>query len=338
MPAIQQKQLGNHLKNGLSPLYIIAGNEPLTSNETLAALRKAAKEHGIEERHSFMVERSFSWETVTHLAQSNSLFASRRLIEIRIPTGKPGIDGSKVLQNLAKNPLLDDVVIIQLPAADREMKNSAWFKALDKTAQVILVNEVPTQQLPQWINDRLAAQKQSTAIETLHFLAQQVEGNLLAANQEIQKLGLLYPEGELSDAQVKTAVLNVARHDAFQLAEAVLTGDINRTVLIINSLQDEGEKAVQVMHPLIWSFKPLTALKLAYTRGESLDPVLTRARVFGPKQRLLKQAVRSLSLKQIEATLQKLADIDQIAKGVMQGDAWLEISRLCFGLAKLCSR
>lgn len=338
MPTIHAAQLKQELKQGFDALYVITGNEPLTSDESLDLIRQTARKQGIEERQVFIAERGFDWGAVIQFTQSSSLFASQRLIELRIPNGKPGIEGSKTLQNLLKSPLVDTTLIIQLPALDRDAKKSAWFKVLEKNATIVQVHEVPPNQLPKWIADRLKQQKQTAGNETLHFLAQQVEGNMLAANQEIQKLGLLYPEGQLSDEQVKAAVLNVSRHDPFQLAEAVLSGDVQRTVLILDSLQDEGEKPIQVLYPLTWSFKPLTQLKLAYSRGESLDPILTRARIFGPKQRLLKNVVRGLNIKQIDRTLQKLADIDQITKGVQSGDAWHEISRLCFGLARLCAR
>jgi DNA polymerase-3 subunit delta len=158
---------------------------------------------------------------------------------------------------------------------------------------------------------------------------------MLAANQEVQKLGLLYPQGELSEATVREAVLNVSRYDAFQLGEAVLAGDAERTIRILQGLQDEGENAVAVMNPLMWVLRPLVRIKQAEIRGENLASAMTNARIYGDKQALVKRALARLSLRQLEAALQKLADIDKTAKGVMLGDAWLEISRLCFGLAKL---
>jgi DNA polymerase-3 subunit delta len=175
-------------------------------------------------------------------------------------------------------------------------------------------------------------------VQTLEFLAHQVEGNLLAANQEIQKLGLLYPQGELADETVREAVLNVSRYDAFQLGEAVLQGDAERTVRILQGLQDEGENAVAVMNPLMWVLRPLVRIKQAEMRGENINNAMTSARIYGDRQALVKRALSRLSLRQLEAALQKLADIDKTAKGVMLGDAWLEISRLCFGLAKVRGR
>jgi len=197
---------------------------------------------------------------------------------------------------------------------------------------------VPASQLPKWIGTRLAQQGQQASPATLEFLAHQVEGNLLAANQEVQKLALLHPAGELSDEAVRQAVLNVSRYDAFQLGEAVLAGDSARTVRILQGLQDEGENAVAVMNPLMWVLRPLLRIKQAELRGENVMQAMTSARIFGERQALVKRALSRLSLRQLEAALQKLADIDKTAKGVMHGDAWLEISRLCFGLAGVRAR
>ena len=232
----------------------------------------------------------------------------------------------------------ETTVIIILPALEREAKNSAWFTALEKQAVTISLDEIAPSQLPKWIANRLAQQGQNTSAATLEFLAHQVEGNLLAANQEVQKLGLLYPKGELSEALVREAVLNVSRYDAFQLGEAVLAGDAARTVRILQGLQDEGEAALAVMNPLMWVLRPLVRIKQAEMRGENIVNAMTNARIYGDKQSLVKRALARLSLRQLEAALQKLADIDKTAKGVLIGDAWLEISRLCFGLARVRSR
>lgn len=335
---LAQSQLASHLKQGLQPLYVLLGDEPLAQRESLDALRAAAREQGFDERTGLTVERNFNWQQIQNFGQSISLFASRRLLEITIPSGKPGVDGGKAIQALASTAIPDTSVILILPALDRETKNSAWFTALEKQAVIIALNEVNIASLPKWIAERLAKQGQRTGAQTLDFLAHQVEGNLLAADQEVQKLGLLYPQGELSDEQVRESVLNVSRYDAFQLGEAVLTGDTARTVRILQGLQDEGEQAVAVMGPLIWVLRPLLRIKQAEIRGENISNAMSAARIYGERQSLVKRALSRFSLRQLEAALQKLADIDQTAKGVMQGDAWLEISRLCFGLAKINGR
>ena len=228
--------------------------------------------------------------------------------------------------------------MIILPKVDWRDAKSAWYLALQQNSVFIELNEIGPAQLPQWIANRLAQQKQSTDAETLTFIANQVEGNLLAAHQEIQKLGLLYPQGALAAEDVRAAVLNVSRFDAVQLGEAVLTGDIDRTVRILDGLKDEGAQPVAVMNPLIWAITPLVKVKQAESRGENLNSAMKSAKLFYEKEAFARRVLPRLSLKQLQAALLKLADIDKIGKGMMQGDAWLEITRLCFGLAKIAAR
>ncbi len=335
---LAQAQLESHLKQGLQALYVLVGDEPLAQRECLDAIRAAARTQGFDERTSLTVERNFNWQQLQNYGQSISLFASRRLLELSIPSGKPGIDGGKALVALAAKTIPDTTVVIILPTLERDAKNSTWFNTLETQAQTITLNEIDAANLPKWIANSLAQQGQHTSPQTLEFLAHQVEGNLLAANQEVQKLGLLYPQGELSDEIVREAVLNVSRYDAFQLGEAVLQGDAERTVRILQGLQDEGENAVAVMNPLMWVLRPLVRIKQAEMRGENINNAMASARIYGDRQALVKRALSRLSLRQLEAALQKLADIDRTAKGVMLGDAWLEISRLCFGLARVRGR
>ena len=200
-----------------------------------------------------------------------------------IPVSYTHLDVYKrqALQALVSKPIPDTTVVIILPKLEREAKNSAWFSALEQHAVLIANDEVSAANLPKWIANRLAQQGQQASPQTLDFLANQVEGNLLAANQEVQKLGLLYPQGELTDEAVREAVLNVSRFDAFQLGEAVLLGDAARTARILQGLQDEGENPVAVMSPLMWVLRPLVRVKQAEMRGENLQTAMTNARIFG---------------------------------------------------------
>ncbi len=335
---LESHQLKQHLQKTLSSLYVLVGDEPLAQSECLDAIRQVARLAGADERSSFIVERNFNWQQINQFAQSLSLFSSLRILEVYIPSGKPGVDGGKALTELAANAIPDTTTIIVLPSLEREAKNSAWFNALQSASTLIELKEIASNQLPQWLSARLAAQNQTTDAASLAFIAHQVEGNLLAAHQEIQKLALLYPAGEISADAVREAVLNVSRYDAFQLGEAVLAGDTERTSRILQGLQDEGENAVAVMNPLMWVLRPLVRIKQAEARGENVMNAMTNARIYGDRQSLVKRALARLSLRQLEAALQKLCDIDKTAKGVMQGDAWLELSRLCFGLAKVRGR
>ena len=338
MATLDSNQLKQHLNHHLSPLYVLLGDEPLAQSECLDAIRLAARIAGADERFSYIAERNFNWQQIQSFSQELSLFSTKRILEIYIPSGKPGVDGSKVLTALAANLIPDTTIIIVLPGLEREAKNSAWFNALQSASTLIELKEVAPSQLPQWLAARLAQQNQSTEAASLAFIAHQVEGNLLAAHQEIQKLALLYPAGEISVEAVRESVLNVSRYDAFQLGEAVLAGDAARTSRILQGLQDEGENAVAVMNPLMWVLRPLVRIKHAEARGENLITAMTNARIYGDRQSLVKRALARLTVRQLEAALQKLCDIDKTAKGVMQGDAWLELSRLCFGLAKVRGR
>lgn len=331
-------QLKQHLTKTLAPIYVLTGDEPLAQSECLDAIRHAARQDGADERASFMVERSFNWQSIQQFGQELSLFASKRILEISIPNGKPGVEGGKALAALAENPIPDTTIVIIMPALAREAKKSVWFSKLQSGATVIELHDIASAQLPQWIAKRLALQEQQADEASLAFMAHQVEGNMLAAHQEIQKLGLLYPKGALTAEEISTAVLNVSRYDAFQLGEAVLAGDAERTSRILQGLQDEGEQPVAVMNPLIWVLRPLVRVKRAQARGENINNAMTGARIYGSRQQQTQRALSRLSLRQLEAALQKLCDIDRIAKGIMNGDAWLELSRLCFGLAKIRSR
>ena len=335
---IDSSQLKQHLNNKLSPLYVLVGDEPLAQSECLDTLRLAARKAGADERTSFIVERHFNWQQIGQFGQAMSLFSSQRILEIHVPNGKPGVDGGKALVELANRLIPDTLIIITLPDLEREAKNSAWFNALQSASTLIELKEIAPSQLPTWLAGRLTLQNQSTDAATLAFIAHQVEGNLLAAHQEVQKLGLLYPAGEISAEAVRESVLNVSRYDAFQLGEAVLAGDTERTSRILQGLQDEGETAVAIMNPLMWALRPLVRIKHAEARGENVMNAMTNARIYGERQQLVKRALGRLSQRTLEAALQKLCDIDKTAKGVMQGDAWLELSRLCFGLAKVRAR
>ncbi|MCB5186314.1 DNA polymerase III subunit delta [Methylobacillus gramineus] len=332
---LQPQQLAQHLSQGLRPLYILMGDEPLAQRECLDAIRAAARAAGHDERSSLVVERNFNWQQIAAFGQSISLFASRRILEIAIPSGKPGTDGSKALQALAEHPAEDTVTIVILPKLDKDGKNSAWYSALENAGVSLALLEVDPAQLPQWISARLGLQQQQADRETLEFLAHQVEGNLLAAHQEIQKLALLFPAGALNGESVREAVLNVSRYDAFQLGEAVLTGDSERTVRILHGLRDEGAQPVAVMSALGWTLRGLIKVKFAESQGSNVTSAMQQARIYGDRQNQVKRALSRLSMRQLEAALQKLAEIDKAAKGLMHNDAWLEISRLCFGLARI---
>lgn len=332
------EQLRSHLERELRPLYVLMGDEPLSLMEGTDSIRRAARRNGHDERESFTAERNFNWQQLDASSHALSLFASRRLLEIHIPSGKPGTDGGKALQALAARLPQDTITLITLPKLDKSAQNSAWFSALDKVAMVIPLYAVDLERLPRWIGQRLQAQGQQADPATLEFIANQIEGNLLAAHQEIQKLGLLYPPGQLEAEAVREAVLNVSRYDVFQLGDALLEGDAARTAKILQGLEAEGVQPLALLGVLAWLLRGVTRVRLAQERGENLTGALQKSNIWGDRQAMVTRMLARVSLRQLNAAMLKLAEIDKIAKGVAQGRPWLEISRLCIGLARARTR
>lgn len=330
---VAAEQLVQHLEGGLRPLYAVCGDEPLGVMEAVDAIRAAARRQGYAEREIFNVERGFNWQRIRASSQSLSLFSSLRLVEINIPSSKPGIDGSKALQDYAADLPPDTVTLITLPRIDKK-DQGVWFRALEDSGAMIFTWPVETEKLPAWIGRRLAAQNQQADTETLEFIANQVEGNLLAAHQEIRKLGLLYPQGRLAIEDVRDAVLNVSRFDAFQLRDAILAGDATRTAKVLAGLRAEGVEPVALLGMLVWLLRGVLKVKNAQVQGMDLISAFGQAKIWGDRQNLMRQALGRLSLKRLQAALLKMAEIDKINKGLAQGESWLELSRLCLGLAR----
>src|SRR5690349_8082477 len=289
---ISLDRLAAHLDRDLRPVYTVWGDEPLLAQEAADAIRAAARVAGCSERQVHTVQGAhFDWSGLLGASQALSLFADRQLIEIRIPSGKPGKDGSEALQRYcetAASKLAGDIVtLVQLPKLDRTQQASAWFTALDASGVTVRVDPIERKALPQWIAQRLAAQGQRVAggeagQRTLAFFADRVEGNLLAAHQEVQKLGLLYPAGELAFEQVESAVLNVARYDVFKLGEAVLAGQVARAMRMLDGLHAEGEAAVLVHWTLSEDIRGLKRVKDAVASGKPLPLALREARERAP--------------------------------------------------------
>lgn len=337
---IRLDALAAHLERRLAPLYVVHGDEHLLAIEASDRIRAAARAAGYVERDVLAVDRHFRWSRLAESGQSLSLFGDRKLIEVRIPGGKPGKDGSAALQAYAKSVRDGDTItLVTLPKLDREQKNSAWFTALDGVGATIEAPLVDRARLPAWIAERLAAQGQSAAPEALAFVADRVEGNLLAAHQEIQKLGLLYPPGRLSSDDVRDAVLDVARYDVFKLGEAMLAGDAARTARMIDGLRGEGESPVLVHWAMTEEVRALFRAKLGTAAGQSLQGLMRQLRVWGARERLFEAAVSRLSLATLRDAMARCAEIDRIVKGLRSlgpaplGDAWTELSRLGVAVA-----
>ena len=345
---IKPEQLEQHLGRALKPIYTIHGDEPLLAQEAGDAIRAAARAAGFVERQVFVVSGAhFDWSGVLGAAQEMSLFADRKLIEIRIPSGKPGKEGSDALQRYCER-LPDEVLtLVQCPKLDFAQQKAAWFGALDGAGLVIRVETLERKALPAWLGQRLSRQGQRVrggeeGQRTLAFFADRIEGNLLAAHQELQKLALLYPEGELAFEQVEAAVLNVARYDTNKLSEAAWTGQVGRALRVLDGLRHEGESAVMLHWTLAEDLRALARARAALDEGKPLPLAVKEARAWGLRERLIERALPQLSGHQVAHLLEAAAVCDGIVKGLKHPEwpqaPWDALRRLVLMLMQQLQR
>jgi DNA polymerase-3 subunit delta len=326
---IRLDELDARLARGLAPLYVVHGDEPLLAMEAADAIRAKARAAGYAEREVHLVERGYDWSRLAQSAAALSLFSSRKLIELRIPSGKPGTDGAEVIAAYCAALQPDVLTIVALPRLDRAGQNSAWFAALAGAAVVVNVFPVDRRALPLWIGARLARQKQRAAEDALAFVADCVEGNLLAAHQEIQKLGLLYPPGDLAFEQVRDAVLDVARFEVSQLSEAMLSGDRARLARVLDGLAGEGEAPPRVLWVMSDDVRAVTRVQRGLAEGRNPAELFRESRVWGEaRQRLVGAAARRIASEALDAALAHAAAIDRTIKGLAKGDPWSELLQL----------
>ncbi|WP_296752950.1 DNA polymerase III subunit delta [Thiobacillus sp.] len=333
---IPADRLPDHLARGLAALYVVVGDEPLAAQEAGDAIRAAARAAGHSERSVHTVQGRTNWQDIFAAGDNFSLFAERRLAEIRIPSGKPGVDGAKALETYAARLPADTLTLISLPGLDWKTMQSRWFAALAAAGVVVEAKPVDRAALPGWIERRLARQDLRADRAALEFLADQVEGNLLAAQQEIDKLALLLPPGRVTLADIEHAVADVSRLEADILQDALYAGDGARFAQVVADLKDSGEAVPAILWQVSSAVQLLLRLKSAVARGDSLPGAMRtlwgRDRQRAPQ---IERAVKRLSLAQVESALTDLALIDRQAKGLERvGDPWDTLLRVGMTLAE----
>lgn len=342
-------QLANHLQRGLHSLYTLHGDEPLLVQEAADAIRAAARAAGFAERTSHTVAGAhFDWSEVLAAGGSLSLFADKQIVEIRIPSGKPGKDGSAAIQQLGEQAhgSTDTLTIVMLPRLDKATRGAAWFLALERLGVAVALEPVERAALPQWLAQRLALQHQRVkpGVEgqrSLQFFADRVEGNLLAAHQEIQKLALLFPAGELGFEDIERAVLNVARYDVFKLSEAVLAGQAARVQRMLDGLRAEGESEVLVHYGLSEDIRALKRVRDAIAQGRPMPMALREQRVWGTRERLFERVLPRLDQATLADLLLAAHQVDGIVKGLQvpgwPANGWQALHRLAMSLCGHCA-
>lgn len=333
---LRPDQLQAQLDKPLAPLWVLHGNEPLLVLEAADAIRAAARRQGYSERETLVVGQGFRWDALSLAAGNMSLFGGAKLIDLRIPTGKPGRDGGDALQRYVAQLPQATLTLVTLPELDWQARKTSWFKALSETGNTLELNAPERERLPSWIALRLAAQKQTASTDALAFVADHVEGNLLAAHQEILKLGLLFPEGSaLTLEQVQDAVLNVARYDIDKLRQAVLDGDPARCARLLEGLRGEGAAPPLILWALANDARSLAALRAGQDTGQPLAALFKAERVFDERRKQgLSRALGRLTLGKLRAALMHAARIDRMIKGLATGDVWDEFLQLALRITR----
>lgn len=333
MSQLRPEQLAGQLRQGLAPVYFIHGDETLLVDECADAIRAATRAQGFADRQVFNADAGFDWNALTAASDSLSLFSEQRVLELRLPTGKPGKEGAAVLTDYAARPAPDTVLLILSGRLEPAARNSKWVQALDKAGVVIAVWPVEMAQLPAWIERRMRALGMQPDPDALRMLAERVEGNLLAAAQEIEKLYLLHGAGPLAMETVAQLVSDSARYDVFGLVDRVLAGDAAHAQRMLSGLRAEGVDPVLVLWALAREIRALASMAREIQEGVALARVLTSQRVWEKRKPLISSALQRIRGRQWWNLLQRCATVDRIIKGRAAGNPWDELLQLSLVLA-----
>ncbi|MCP8685998.1 DNA polymerase III subunit delta [Marinobacterium sedimentorum] len=330
---LKPEQLGARLKQAVAPVYLVTGDEPLLAEESCDLLRRTFLEQGFTEREVLHVDGSFKWEYLLECASALSLFAERKIIELRLGSQKLNKNASEMLQQYLVNPAPDNVLLITADKLDAGAKKSAWLKAVDKSGVIVELWPVEPAQLPEWIRRRAVQMDMRLDDSAVEVLCQRVEGNLLAARQEMSKLQLLFPNKTLSADDVIDAVSDSSRFDIFGLTDAALGAQPQRVTRIIQVLRQEGTEAAVVLWAVAREIRTLHAVQRGLQQGTAFDSLCQQQRLFGKRKQLVRSATKRLSPATLENLLQQAAEVDRLVKGARAGDPWLTLTSILLHLA-----
>lgn len=330
-------QLGKHLQGALAPVYVVCGDEALLCQEATDAIRSASRAQGFTEREVFHAEANFDWGMLYEAGASLSLFAEKRVIELRIPNGKPGDKGAAAILEYLGRPPEDTLLLITLPKLDGSAQKTKWAKALidGPHCQFVQIWPVDANGLPQWIRQRLAQSGMNASAEAIDLIAARVEGNLLAAAQEIEKLKLLADGQQIDAGTVQAAVADSARYDVFGLIDAILNGDAAHALRMLDGLRGEGQESLFIVVMLARELRQLANISYQYSQGIPLDKAFASARppVWDKRRPLVSKALQRHTPARWNALLMDAQQIDAQVKGQAQGDPWASLSRLVLTMA-----
>jgi DNA polymerase-3 subunit delta len=330
---LNPQQLSAHLASGVRSLYLVSGDEPLLVTETLDAIRQAARDQGYADRESYIAERGFDWDGFEAGLKNFSLFASQRLVEVRLPTGKPGDKGARKIITLAGEDNPDTLLIFVTPTLDRTMSRTKWATTLAKAAVSIDHRAPDRHNLAAWISSRLKKAGLQCDDDALELLASRVEGNLLAAKQEIDKLQLMAGTERITLDMMRRSVTDGARYDVFQLADAAVSGDTRRAARIVHGLEREGVPAPLVLWSLAREIGLLAGVVYGRQRGLSAGRAMAEAGVWRSREGLMGRAIRTMDVSAVDSLVAQACLTDRIVKGA--GQSWNALMDLTLALAAL---
>ncbi len=330
---LRPEQLAAHLNKTLAPVYFVCGDEPLLVAEACDAIRARARAAGCTERLVFNVESGFDWGGLLQARDTLSLFAEQRVVELRLPTSKPGDAGSKTLIEYVARPPQGDVLLIAGGKLEKEGQRSKWFTALDQAGVVVQVWPVDAAALPGWIAARMRAKGLRPSAEAAALLAERVEGNLLACAQEIEKLLLLHGEGALEVDAVAAAVVSSARYSVYDLVDRALAGETAQCARMLHGLRGEGEEPVLIVWALAREIRALARMRAALAQGLPPERVFADNRVWDKRKPMVKAALRRHPLAAWHGLLQQAGRVDRVIKGAAAGNVWDELLQLALALA-----
>lgn len=327
-------QLADQLKRGLAPVYWLSGDEPLLLQESADTIRRIAQQHGFTERDIFDASKDFDWNELTHCTQSLSLFADKKIIDVRLNTGKLSAEGADALAHFCNAATSDLLLLISSPKIDKNSQKSNWYKTLDKYGVHVEIWPITAQELPGWIMARLRQLGLRAETDVGRLLAERVEGNLLAATQEIEKLKLTANDQPIT-LEMLNAVGDHARYDVFIFVDSVLMGDVKRIVKILSGLRAEGIEPPVVLWALCREIRQLIAVSRAVNQGQYIDAICQKMYIFNKQIPLIKQALKRHTTTQLEAILQMGSQVDKSIKGLHSTNPWDGLSAMAMRLAGL---
>ena len=330
---IQANQLKSQLQKNLAPCYLVTGDEHLLVSEALDAIRDAARQQGFTSRDLHVATTGFDWAQLHHSTTNLSLFAEKRIVELRLPTGKPGRTGGQAIVDLIEQTGPDLMLLVSAPKLDRNGQSSKWAKALDSAGVNIPLWPVGPRELPGWIADRMRRAGLQADRDAVSIIADRVEGNLLAAGQEIEKLRLLLGEGEVSAADVSAAVANSSRYDVFKLVDAALSGDAKRAIKVLTGLRAEGVEPVIIVWALTRELRSLAGVSDGIAGGLDLAAAMQKAKVWRSRQPLIRSCIARHQERDFHRLLKATGQADQAAKGQLRADPWQLVTAIVLEMA-----